>query len=383
MRWSFGQWPRFGHSPNLSDESYDAFTRESFFDMVDRGRGRAARLARWSRSGHLVGVSSATLVACFAITAVWRAPGQSGVDPLPSWNEGVAKSTIRAFVARVTTEGEAGYVPPTDRIAVFDDDGTLWCEQPVYVEAAFAYARVARLLQRQPVLAARQPYKAIIERDSRALAAMGEKSVAEIIASTHSGISTTDFDSIVVHWLNSARHPRFGTRYNELAYQPMLDLLAYLRANGFKTYVVAAGGVDFTRAWAPAVYGIPREQIIGSSVRLAFELRDGKPRLRRLPTLDFLDDGSGKPVGIYRVIAQRPILAFGNSDADLPMLQYTDDGARPRLLLLLRHDDAEREYSYDRVSKIGRLDKALDDARVHGWTVVSMKNDWATVFAPR
>ena len=351
--------------------------------MVDRRLRRVTRFARGAGSGHVVSVGSAALLAGLAITAVWRAPAQTGVDPLPSWNEGVAKSTIRTFVARVTNETDIDYVPPSDRIAVFDDDGTLWCEQPVNAQAAFAYARVARLVQARPALRDRQPYKAILDRDPRALSSMGERNIAEIIAATHSGMSTTEFDSVVGNWFAAARHPRFGLKYDELVYQPMLELLAFLRANGFRTYVVVGAGVDFTRAWAPRVYGIPPEQMIGSGVKLAFEVRDGRPRLRRLPTLDSFDDGAGKPVGIHRSVAQRPILAFGNSDADLAMLQYTDDGPKPRLLLLLRHDDAEREYSYDRASRIGRLDKALDEAWLRGWTVVSMKNDWGTVFSLR
>ena len=345
-------------------------------------RGKLLRRLIVRRQRGVASVTSAVL-ASLAITAVWRAPAQTGADPLPSWNEGVAKSTIRSFVARVISEGDSDYVPPASRIAVFDNDGTLWCEQPVYMQAAFAYSEVVRQVRAEPALGNRQPYNAIIERDPRALAATGEMGIAEIIAATHSGMSTTEFDSAVSRWIATARHPRFDAAYTDLAYQPMLELLVFLRANGFKTYIVSGGGVDFMRVWAPRVFGIPPEQMIGSSGRVAFEIRDDAPRLRRLPTLDLVDDGPGKPVGIHKIIGQQPILAFGNSDADLEMLQYTDAGPRPRLLLLLHHDDAQREYSYDRTSKIGRLDKALNEARARAWTVVSMKNDWAVVFPPQ
>jgi len=307
-------------------------------------------------------------------------------DPLPSWTDDATKRLITSFVARVTNASGTEFVPAAARVAVFDNDGTLWCEQPMYVELAFSFARVGTLVQSHPELRDRQPYKAVIERDTQALAAAGQKGISEIVVATHSGMTTTQFDTTVSRWLATARHPRFERPYTELAYVPMLELLAYLRANGFRTFVVSGGGADFMRVWAPKIYGVEPEQIIGSTGKVAFELRDGKAELRKLPAIDGIDDGPGKPVGIHQYIGQQPILAFGNSDGDLQMLQYTDEGHRdnrvtyPRLMLLLHHDDAVREYAYDRASKIGHLDKALDVARERGWIVVSLKTDWKTVF---
>jgi len=307
-------------------------------------------------------------------------------DPLPSWTDDATKRLITSFVARVTNASGTEFVPAAARVAVFDNDGTLWCEQPMYVELAFSFARVGTLVQAHPELRDRQPYKAVIERDTQALAAVGQKGISEIVVATHSGMTTTQFDTTVSRWLATARHPRFERPYTELAYVPMLELLAYLRANGFRTFVVSGGGADFMRVWAPKIYGVEPEQIIGSTGRVAFELRDGNAELRKLPAIEGVDDGPGKPVGIHQHIGQQPILAFGNSDGDIQMLQYTDEGHRdsraayPRLMLLLHHDDAVREYAYDRASKIGHLDKALDMARQRGWIVVSLKTDWKTVF---
>lgn len=308
-------------------------------------------------------------------------------DPLPSWTNDATKRILMGFVVRVTSASGKDFVPVADRIAVFDNDGTLWCEKPTYVEMAFAFARVPKVVETHPELRDRQPYKAVVDRDTQALAALGEKGIGEIVAATHSGMTTTQFDTIVSGWLGTARHPRFDRPYTDLVYQPMLELLAFLRANGFKTFVVSGGGVDFMRVWAPRSYGMPTDQIIGTSGKLAFELREGKAELRKLATVDLLDDGPGKPVGIHQYIGQQPILAFGNSDGDLQMLQFTDegnDGGRahtyPRFMALVHHDDALREYAYDRDSKVGHLDKALDEARKRGWMVVSMKADWQTVF---
>lgn len=301
-------------------------------------------------------------------------------DPLPSWNDGPAKKAIVDFVGKVTKEGGPDFVPVADRIAVFDNDGTLWCEQPLYVQLAFAFDRVKEMVEKQPDLKDKEPYQAIVAGDLKALAAAGEKAVADVLLRSHAGISSDEFEAIVLKWLKTARHPRFKKPYTELVYQPMLELLAYLRAHQFKTYIVSGGGGDFMRPWTPAVYGIQPEQVVGSSNKLKYEYRDGKPVLLRLPEIDFIDDKAGKPVGIHRFIGRRPIMAFGNSDGDLEMLQWTTAGKGPRFGLIVHHTDAEREYAYDRESPIGRLDKALDQAPKQGWVVASMKRDWKVVF---
>jgi phosphoserine phosphatase len=293
---------------------------------------------------------------------------------------------IFGFVQSVTNATGQEFVPVASRIAVFDNDGTLWCEQPMYVEVVFSFARVEKLVAAHPELRNREPYRMVVDRDTQALVARGDKGIGEVVAATHSGMTAIQFDSIAGSWLASAWHPRFNRHYTDLAYQPMLELLAYLRANGFRTFVVSGGGADFMRVYAPGLYGLQPDQVIGTTGKLAFELRDGKAELRKLPDVDPLDDGPGKPVGIHQYIGQQPILAFGNSDGDLQMLQYADEGGKtgsgphPRLMLLLHHDDAVREYAYDRNSKVGHLDKALDAARQRGWIVVSMKVDWKTVF---
>ncbi len=305
---------------------------------------------------------------------------EPGACQLPSWNDGAAKTSIVEFVTRVTKAGGPDYVQPAGRIAVFDNDGTLWAEQPMYFQAFFAFDRVKAIAPQHPEWKDRQPFKAILENDRKALLASGEKGAMEILMATHSGMTTGEFEKIVKDWLTTARHPRFNRPFTDLIYQPMLELLAYLRENGFKTYIVSGGGVDFMRPWAEKVYGIPPEQVVGSSIKLKFDIRDGKPVLTRLPDIDFVDDGPGKPVGIQKFIGRRPIAAFGNSDGDLQMLQWTAAGAGPRFMLLIHHTDAEREWAYDRQSPIGRLDKALDEALRRGWTVVDMKNDWKKVF---
>jgi phosphoglycolate phosphatase-like HAD superfamily hydrolase len=301
-------------------------------------------------------------------------------DPLPSWNEGSTKQAIIKFVQAVTDKSSPNYVSPEQRIATFDNDGTLWSEQPIYFQGFFAFDRVRALAPQHPEWKERQPFKAILENDMKALAATGEKGLAEIIMTTHAGMTTEQFEKIVKDWLAAAKHPRFNRSFTDLLYQPMLELLAYLRENGFKTYIVSGGGVEFMRPWAEKVYGIPPEQVVGSSVKLKLEMRDGKPILTRLPQIDFIDDGPGKPVGIQKFIGRRPIAAFGNSDGDHQMLQWTAAGGGPRFMLLVRHTDAEREWAYDRQSQIGRLDKALDEALSSGWTVVDMKKDWKKVF---
>jgi phosphoglycolate phosphatase-like HAD superfamily hydrolase len=271
-------------------------------------------------------------------------------------------------------------VPPEQRIATFDNDGTLWCEQPTYFQGFFTFDRVKTLAPKHPEWKEKQPFKAILENDMKALSAAGEKGIGEILMTTHAGMTTGEFEGIVREWFATARHPRFNRPYTDLVYQPMLELLGYLRENGFKTYIVSGGGVEFMRPWTEKAYGIPAEQVVGSSIKLKFEMRDGKPVLMRLPEIDFIDDGPGKPVGIQKFIGRRPVAAFGNSDGDHQMLQWTAAGEGLRFMLLVRHTDAEREWAYDRQSPIGRLDKALDEAQSRGWTVVDMKKDWKRVF---
>jgi hypothetical protein len=308
----------------------------------------------------------------------WHA--QAAEDPLASWNDGPAKQAIVRFVGAVTTAGSAGYVDPADRIATFDNDGTLWVEQPIYTQFAFALDRVRALAPGHPEWKTTQPFKAVIENDMPALAAGGEKAMVELIAATHAGMTTDEFTALATKWLAEARHPRFKRPYTELVYQPMLEVLAYLRANGFRTYIVSGGGIDFMRPWTDRVYGIPPEQVLGSSIKTQFVMRDGAPVLMRLPTIDFVDDGPGKPVGIDRLIGRHPIAAFGNSDGDIAMLQWAAAGPGARLTMIVHHDDAEREYAYDRQSHVGRLDKALDAAGAEPWVFVSMKADWRTIF---
>jgi phosphoglycolate phosphatase-like HAD superfamily hydrolase len=304
-------------------------------------------------------------------------------DPLPSWNEGAAKKSIADFVMRVTTAGGPDFVPVPARIATFDNDGTLWTEQPYYFQAAFAIDRIKAMAPQHPEWKTRQPFKALLEVDKKALAAAGKDGLLQIVAATHAGMTVEEFTRTVNDWTATARHPRFNRPYTDLVFQPMLELLAYLRANGFKTFIVSGGGVEFMRPWADRVYGIPPEQIVGSSGLVKFEIgADGKTALRKLPKIEFIDDGPGKPVGINRFIGRRPIFAFGNSDGDLQMLQYTAGGNGARFMGIIHHTDSEREYAYDRHSLVGKLDKALDEAEKRGWTVVDMKQDWNAVFPP-
>jgi phosphoglycolate phosphatase-like HAD superfamily hydrolase len=302
-------------------------------------------------------------------------------DPLPSWNDGPAKAAIVDFVARVTTYGGADYVPTAERIAVFDNDGTLWAEQPLYFQLAFAIDRVRALSTSHPEWAGAQPYRAAIEGDVGTLAASGEHGLLEIMAATHAGTSTEEFSHLVEEWITSARHPRFDRPYTALVYQPMGELLSYLRGKGFKTFIVSGGGVEFMRVWAERVYGIPPEQVVGSSNVASLETdANGILRLVKQAEVEFIDDGPGKPAGINRFIGRRPILAFGNSDGDLEMLQWIAAGSGARFMGLIRHTDAEREWAYDRRSHVGRLDKALDEAVARRWTVVDMARDWRVVF---
>jgi phosphoglycolate phosphatase-like HAD superfamily hydrolase len=314
----------------------------------------------------------------FATHAAAQAPAK--VEPLPSWNDGPVKQAIIQFVAKVTKKGGPDYVAPAERIATFDNDGTLWAEQPLYFQFLFALARVKALAPQHPEWKEKEPFASLLKGDEKAALAGGEKAIAEIVMATHAGITTAEFDTIVKEWLAAAKHPKFQRPYTSLVYQPMLELLAYLRANGFKTFIVSGGGVEFMRTFTEKVYGIPPEQVVGSTGQLKFELRDGKPVLLKLPAIDLVDDGPGKPVGIQRLIGRRPIFAFGNSDGDLQMLQWTAAGAGARFMGLVHHTDAQREWAYDRESHVGRLDKALDEAKTRSWTVVDMKQDWKRVF---
>jgi len=302
-------------------------------------------------------------------------------DQLPSWNDGAVKTSIIDFVARVTAQGSPDFVPPAERVAAFDNDGTLWSEHPMYVQFAFMLDRVKALAPLNPEWKSKQPFQAVLDEDMRALAASGEKGLVELMAATHAGMTSDEFAKIVSDWLGTARHPRFKRPYTEVVYQPMLELLAYLRSNGFKTFIVSGGGIEFMRPWSERVYDVPPEQVVGSSIKTKFEMRDGRPTLFRLPEINFNDDKAGKPIGINAHIGRRPIAAFGNSDGDLEMLQWTTMSGGVRLGLIVHHTDAEREYAYDRQSHFGKLDRALDAAAANKWTVVDIKKDWKRVFA--
>jgi phosphoglycolate phosphatase-like HAD superfamily hydrolase len=308
-------------------------------------------------------------------------PSFGQTDPLPSWNEGQAKQSILEFVARVTMTGSRDFVPVAERIATFDNDGTLWVEQPMYVQVVFAMERVKAMAPQHPEWTTREPFKSILADDRAALAAMGENGLLEIIAATHADLTTAEFAKTVSEWIATARHPRFNRLYTDLVYQPMLELMALLRAHGFKTFIVSGGGVEFMRPWTERVYGIPPEQVVGSSGVTKFVKRPtGEPVLLKEPKVEFVDDGPGKAVGINRFIGRRPILAFGNSDGDQQMLEWTAAGAGARFMGLVHHTDAVREYAYDRSSPVGRLDKAWDEAVQRKWAVASMKADWKVIF---
>jgi hypothetical protein len=306
--------------------------------------------------------------------------GSFASDSLASWRDGEAKSAIVGFVDHVTQEGSADYVPPVDRIAVFDNDGTLWCESPIYVQFAFALDRVAALAPQHLEWKDQDPFKSVLAKDMKGLAGTGQKGAMEIIAATHAGMTTDAFTQIVTEWLAKAQHPRFHRPYNKLVYQPMLELLQYLHDNGFKTYIVSGGGVEFMRPWAEQAYGIPPEQVIGSAIKLKYGVVDNVPVLMREPDIDFIDDRAGKPVGIFKALGKRPIAAFGNSDGDYEMIEWVTARQGASLGLFVHHTDADREYAYDRKSSVGQLNKGLDDAAKHGWVIVDMKKDWLQVF---
>jgi len=305
----------------------------------------------------------------------------TSANPLPSWNDGPTKQAILDFVAAVTREGSPDFVPPAERIATFDNDGTLWVEHPMYTQLVFVLDRVKALAPQHPEWKDTQPYKAALEGDMKTLAASGERGLLALVLATHSGMTVNEFEKIVLDWIATARDPRFRRPYTELAYLPMIELLGFLRASGFKTFIVSGGGIEFMRPWTERVYGVPPEQVVGSSIKTKFQVRDGRPELFRTAELNFIDDNVGKPVGINEYIGRRPIAAFGNSDGDLEMLQWTTMAGGRRLGLIVHHTDAEREYAYDRDTSFGRLDKALDAAALNKWTVVDMKNDWKRIFA--
>lgn len=318
----------------------------------------------------LVSVLAIDMTACYATSA----------DPLPSWNDGPTKESIVSFVQTVTDARSSNYVKPSERVATFDNDGTLWSEQPVYFQLLFAIDRVKELAPHHPEWKTTEPFASVLKGDLQTVAASGHEGLLKIVAASHAGMTTEEYQQIVLDWIRTAKHPKTGRRYTRMVYQPMLDLLAYLRANQFKTFIVSGGGIEFMRPWTEEVYGIPPEQVIGSSIKTEFEIKDGVPVLVRLPEINFIDDQDGKPVGINQHIGRRPIAAFGNSDGDLQMLQWTAAGVGPSFCMIVHHTDGDREWAYGKDSHVGRLDRALGEAAQHGWTVVDMKQDWATIY---
>jgi hypothetical protein len=319
------------------------------------------------------------LVPLFAVVLLFPA-SVLAADPLPSWNEGATKQSIVKFVEGVTREGSPDFVPVPERIATFDNDGCLWAEQPMYFQAIFIFDRIRQLAPQHPEWKDQEPFASVLKGDLKAALAGGERALLEMAMATHAGMTAVEFEQTVTDWLETARHPKTGKPYTEMVYQPMLELLGYLRANGFKTFIVSGGGIEFMRPWTERVYGVPPEQVVGSSIKTRYEVRDGEPVLLRLPELNFIDDKAGKPVGIQQHIGRRPLMAFGNSDGDFQMLEWTTSAPGPRFGLLVHHTDAAREWAYDRDSHIGRLDRGLDEAAARGWIVVDMKEDWNRVF---
>ncbi len=321
------------------------------------------------------------------VLLVFGTPVLAQSDPLPSWNAGPTKASIVAFVDNVTKPGSPAFVPPAERIATFDNDGTLWCEQPVPVQLYFALDRVKALAPQHPEWKTKEPFASLLKGDINAALAGGDHAILDLMMATHAGMTTVEFAQIVTDWIATARHPKTGRLFTDMTYQPMVELLGYLKANGFTNYIVSGGGIEFMRPWTGKIYGIPPEQVVGSSVKTKFEMRDGKPVLVRLPELNFNDDKGGKPVGINQHIGRRPLAAFGNSNGDKEMLEYTQGGGDVRFMLLVLHDDAAREYAYGPALglpdvKLGAFTQGLyDQAKKDGWTVVSMKSDWKQIFA--
>jgi phosphoserine phosphatase len=326
---------------------------------------------------------SATWLLCLVVACT---PSPSPIAPvaaeavLPAWRDGPSRAAIVSFVGRVTTPGTPAFVRESERIAVFDNDGTLWSEQPMYFQLFFALDRVKALAPAHPEWATQEPFKSVLAGDMKGVMAGGEHALLQLVAASHANTTTEEFEQIVKDWIGTAKHPKTGRPFTEMVYQPMLEMLAYLRANSFKTYIVSGGGVEFMRPWTERVYGIPPEQVVGSRARMKYESRDGAPVLLRLPEIDLVDDKAGKPVGIQQVIGRRPTIAFGNSDGDFEMLEWTTRGPGARLGVIVHHTDAEREWAYDRESPIGRLVRGLDEAAARGWIVVDMKNEWNTIY---
>jgi len=320
------------------------------------------------------------LLAIALTTLLALASTAAAADPLPSWNDGQTKQTIVQFVEEVTTQDGPKFVHPAERIAVFDNDGTLWAEQPMYFQLAFALDRVKALAPQHPEWKDQEPFKSVLADDLAGVAAGGKKGLLALVAATHGGMTSEEFEKTVRDWVATAKHPRFKRPYTDLVYQPMLELLAYLRANDFKTYIVSGGGIEFVRTFAEPVYGVPPEQVIGSSVKTRYEVRDGRPVIARLGEIDFIDDKAGKPVGIHKFIGRRPLMAFGNSDGDFEMLEWTTSGTGPRFGLIIHHDDALREWAYDRESHVGRLKRGLEEGPQRGWVIASIQRDWKVVF---
>jgi phosphoglycolate phosphatase-like HAD superfamily hydrolase len=318
--------------------------------------------------------------AAFLAAASSRPAFAAGSEVLASWADNASRQRIIDFVEASVKEGGPGYIAPAERIAVFDNDGTLWCEKPAYFQLFFALDRVKAMAPEHPEWKDTEPYKSILAGDLAALAAQGEHALLEVVMQTHAGMSVDEFQAIVADWMKTARHPKFDRPFDQLVYQPMLELLAYLRANGYETWIVSGGGIEFLRTFAERTYGVPPQQVVGSSIVTEFQLVDGKPSLVRLPKIDFIDDKAGKPVGINKFIGRRPVFAAGNSDGDFEMLQWTTMAEGPRLGMIVHHTDSEREFAYDRESSVGRLEKALDAAPTAGWLVVDMKNDWNRIF---
>ncbi len=322
----------------------------------------------------------------FVVCALVAGHRVFAADPLPSWNDGATKSAIISFVEKVTTPGNKDFVQLADRLATFDNDGTLWCEQPMYFQMMFAFDRIRETAKDHPDWEDKEPFKAVLADNLASFGETGQKGLLEVIEVTHTGMSVEQFHGIVRNWMHTARHPRFHRPYDQLTYQPMHELLVYLRSKQFETFIVSGGGIEFMRPWIPDVYGIPTQQIVGSSGVVKYEVHDGKPELLKEPKVNFIDDGAGKPVGINQFIGRRPVMAFGNSDGDREMLEWTTEGEPdkhlPGFALIVHHTDAVREYAYDRDSKIGRLDKAWDEGVKKGWTIVDMKNDWKVIFPP-
>lgn len=320
------------------------------------------------------------LMRAATLLALLAAPAFAQGDPLPSWNASPARQALVDFVTAATTEGGPGFVAPEDRIATFDNDGTLWSEQPMYFQGMFAFDRIREMAKDHPEWATTMPFKAVLDGDVKALAAAGEKGLMEILATTHAGMTQDEFMAEVTDWMATARHPRFDKPYDALVFQPMLEALDYLRDNGFETWIVSGGGIDFMRAWTEETYGIPPQRVIGSQIEVTYDDEDGEPRFNREPKVFFIDDKAGKPVGILRHIGKRPVIAFGNSDGDYEMLEYTTAGDGPDLGLIVHHTDAKREWAYDRDSQIGTLARALDAAPAEGWVVIDMAKDWNVIY---